>query len=49
VFGIRSSVFDNALVDRQYRTMMVWVLAAVVATLIAAYFIVEWTVNRYGG
>jgi Gpi18-like mannosyltransferase len=29
--------------------MMLWVLAALVATLIAAYFIVEWTVRRYGG
>jgi hypothetical protein len=29
--------------------MMLWVLAALVATLIAAYVIVEWTISRYGG
>jgi len=28
--------------------MMLWVLAALVATLIAAYFIVEWTISKYG-
>jgi hypothetical protein len=35
--------------DPQYRKMMLWVLAALAASLIAAYVIVEWTIRRYGG
>jgi hypothetical protein len=34
--------------DDQYRKMMLWELAALIATLIAAYVIVELTIARWG-
>jgi hypothetical protein len=33
--------------SRQYRTMMLWVLVALIATLIAAYFIVNFTIRWF--
>jgi tetrahydromethanopterin S-methyltransferase subunit D len=34
--------------DPQYKKMMLWVLAALVATIIAAIVIVEWTMHAFG-
>ena len=33
--------------SRQYRTIMLWVLVALIATLIAAYFIVNFTIGWF--
>jgi uncharacterized protein involved in outer membrane biogenesis len=34
--------------DREYRKMMLWVTAALVASVIAALVIVELVIRRYG-
>jgi hypothetical protein len=34
--------------DPQYRKMMLWVAAALLATLVAAVLIVEWTIRSFG-
>jgi hypothetical protein len=33
--------------DPQYRRMMLWVLVALIASLLAAVIIVEWTMRRF--
>jgi hypothetical protein len=39
---------DNEKVDREYKQMMMWVLIALVASVLAAVVIVEWVVRRWG-
>ncbi len=34
--------------DPQYRKMMLWVLAALIASLVAAFLVVEWTYRHFG-
>jgi hypothetical protein len=34
--------------DPEYRTMMLWVAVALVASVLAAILIVEWTMRAYG-
>jgi|tagenome__1003787_1003787.scaffolds.fasta_scaffold5234915_2 hypothetical protein len=33
--------------DAEYKKMMLWVLAALIATLLAGVLIVEWTMRRF--
>jgi hypothetical protein len=33
--------------DPQYRKMMLWVLVALIASLVAAGLIVEWTIRHF--
>jgi|SwirhisoilCB3_FD_contig_31_10932468_length_312_multi_3_in_0_out_0_2 hypothetical protein len=34
--------------DPQYRKMMLWVLVALIASLVAAFLVVEWTYRHFG-
>ena len=36
------------MVDREYKTMMIWVAVALVASVVAALIIVEIVVRKYG-
>jgi hypothetical protein len=33
--------------DPQYRKMMLWVLVALIASLVAAFLVVEWTYRQF--
>ena len=35
------------MMDPQYRTMMLWVLAALLAAVVAAFVIVEWVMRHW--
>ena len=34
--------------DPEYRKMMLWVLFALIVSLLISFALVEWTVRRYG-